>query len=301
MFDRIVLEHDLVDCRGEVLGRRGLVVSPQSVAEAASRAPALPRRPLEESPLRDDVAAVLDEPAHAGLFASPSARGSVLRALHAVALPEPLFDELASLRRGAGRLYEHALATAAIAARMSLAAVGSAKGIPELAAAALLHDLGMRHLPRHLLENRDRLTRAESAAVAAHPLLGAYHLAAVLGPHPAVAAAEGHHWRCGQGYPTLRSPPPRSVEVIAVASTFAALTQPRPFRSGVFGMRGAADVLVAEAALGHADAVTVKLLIHALRGGMGPVREVRFGQERPGQAPAVNRHTRVSAPERSPV
>jgi HD-GYP domain-containing protein (c-di-GMP phosphodiesterase class II) len=89
--------------------------------------------------------------------------------------------------------------------------------------------------------------------------------------------------------------------VIAVASSFAALTRPRPFRSGAFGARGAADVLVGEVARGHADAVTVKLLVHALRGGRGRVQEVRFGQERPGQAPSVNRHTRVSAPERSPV
>ncbi|HSN90606.1 MAG TPA: HD domain-containing phosphohydrolase [Anaeromyxobacteraceae bacterium] len=301
MFDRIVLERDLVDCRGEVLGRRGLVVSRQTVAEAAARAPVLPRRRLEESPLRGDVAAALDEPVHASLFASPSVRASVQRALLAVELPDALLEELSALRRGASRLYEHALATAAVAARMSLAAAGPAKGIPELAAAALLHDLGMRHLPPHLLENRDRLTRAESTAVAAHPLLGAYHLAAVLGDHPAVAAAEGHHWRCGQGYPTLRSPPPRSVEVVAVASSFAALTQPRPFRSGVYGARAAADVLVGEATLGHADVVTVKLLVHALRGGAGPVQQVRFAQERPGQAPSVNRHTRVSAPERSPV
>ena len=301
MYDRIVLEHDLVDCRGEVLGRRGFVVSPQSVSEAAARAPVLPRRRLEESPLRDDAAGALDEPVHENLFSTPSVRSAVLRALLDAALPEPLFDELALVRRGASWLYEHAFATAAIAVRMSLAAAASAKGIPDLAAAALLHDLGMRHLPRRLTENRDRLSRAESAAVAAHPLRGAYHVAAVLGPHPAVAAAQGHHWRCGQGYPTLKSPPPRSVEVIAVASSFAALTRPRPFRSGAFSARGAADVLVGEVALGHADAVTVKLLVHALRGGRGRVQEIRFGQERPGQAPSVNRHTRVSAPERSPV
>ena len=43
-------------------------------------------------------------------------------------------------------------------------------------------------------------------------------------------------------------PPPRSMEVVSVASAFAALTQPRPFRSGAYDARGAADVLVAEAA-----------------------------------------------------
>jgi hypothetical protein len=302
MFDRIVLEQDLVDCRDQVLGRQGLVVSPQAVEEAAQRAPPLPRRRLEDTPLRAEALAPLGEAAYGHLFDPPGVRDAVDRALRAVALPEPLVDELLALRRAAPAQLDHAFASAAIASRMLLAAVGpAARGIPELAAAALLHDIGMRHLPRRLQKNRDRLTREEERVVATHPLLGAYHLASVLGSHPAVNAALAHHWRCGQGYPALAGPPPRSTEVIAVASSFAALTQPRAFRSAAYSARGAADVLVAEAALGHADGVTVKLLVHALRGGKGEVHAIRFGHERPGHAPEVNRHTRVAAPQRSSV
>jgi HD-GYP domain-containing protein (c-di-GMP phosphodiesterase class II) len=159
----------------------------------------------------------------------------------------------------------------------------------------------MRHVPARVLRQRERLGRDEALRVAAHPLVGAYHLATVLGPHPAVAAAQGHHWRCGQGYPTLGGPPSRSVEVISVASTFAALTQPRPFRADRYDARGACDVLAAEAMRRNADANTVKLLVHVLRGGRGDPRSVRFGRERAGHGPEVNRYVHVAAPARSPV
>jgi hypothetical protein len=301
MFDRIALEQDLTDCQGQVLGKRGFVVSPQSIDEAARRAEPLPRRPLEDSALRDDVSLPLRDPTYEHLFGAARVRDGVERALRAVELPEVLYEELLLLRKTAAHLYEHALATAAVVARMLIAAAGPARAIPDVAAAALLHDLGMRHLPKKLFKNRDRLSREETAQVAAHPLLGAYHLACLLGPHPAVQAAHTHHWRCGQGYPALAAPPPRSLEVIAVASSFVALTQARPFRSAPYSARGATDVLVAEAALGHADGVTVKLLVHALRGGAGEVHAIRFGHERPGHAPDVNRHSHVVAPERSQV
>ena len=99
----------------------------------------------------------------------------------------------------------------------------------------------------------------------------------------------------------MASPPSRAVEAVVVASAFAALTQPRPYRSAPFDVRGAADVLVAEATVGHADESTVRLLVHALRGGTGDPRRIRFGVVREGHAPEVNRHAPVAAPARSLV
>lgn len=299
MFDRVTLSHDLIDCRGAVLGRRGMVVSPESIAEAAQRATPPARRPLAGSPVASDAVGPIEDPVYRHLFPTDAVKAAVHRGLLDVRVPEVLLDELAAVQRSAPGLYRHALASAAVAVRMLLAAVGDARGVPDLAAAALLHDLGMRHLPVRLLRHRDPLPPEDVAAVAAHPLLGAFHLACVLGPHPAVAAARSHHWRCGQGYPRMASPPSRSIEVVAVASAFAAMTQPRPFRSDRYDARGAADVLVAEAATGHADANTVKLLVHALRGGRGDLRRVSFGHERTGHAPEVNRYTPVAAPSRS--
>lgn len=301
MFDRLILTEELVDCRGGVLAARGQVLSLESITEAGTRAPAIPRRPLADTPLAPDVDVPLDDRTYRHLFRVDGIREAVRRAILAVRLPEALFEELLALRRAASPLHGHAFATAAVAVRMLLGVVGQARGLPELAAAALLHDLGMRHVPLRLSGLHERLGREEAARVAAHPLLGAYHVARVLGPHPAVHAALGHHWRCGQGYPVLASAPSRSMEVVSVASAFCALTQPRPFRSGAYDARGAADVLVAESQAGQADANTVRLLVLALRGGEGDPRQLRFGRERAGHGPDVNRHNHVAAPARSPV
>jgi hypothetical protein len=301
VFDRLTLPEDLVDCRGKVLAPRGLVVSPEAIEEAAEAAPPLPRWRLAETPLAGGLGAPLELPAYQPLFGRQEARDVVERTLLSIELPEALVDELLSMRGEQPALYLHAVLTAAVSVRVLRAAVGSGRTLSELAAAALLHDLGMRQLSGRLLAHRDRLSLEQVHRIASHPLLGAYHLARVLGHHPAVAAARCHHWRCGQGYPGLAAAPPRSIEVLAVASAFCALTQPRPYRSGAFDARGAVDVLVRESITGHADANTVKLLVHALRGGGGDPRGLRFGTSRDGHGPMVNGHSPVEAPARSQV
>jgi len=301
MFDRVTLAQDLLDCRGTLLGRRGLVVSRQAIAEAAGRAPQVPRRLLSETFVAEDLHVPLADAPYRHLFRGPGVQSSVARALLSVRLPSSLYDELLALKFADPSRYRHGLTTAAVATRMLGAAVGEARVLPDLAAAGLLHDLGMRHLPQRLLRHGDALGPDDNREISTHPLLGAFHLACVLGPHPAVDAALSHHWRQGQGYPRIESPPSRSIEVVGVASAFAALTQTRPFRSDPYDARGATDLLIAEASAGHADANTVKLLVHALRGGLGEARTIRFGRERNGHAPVVNRHTPIAAPERSTV
>jgi hypothetical protein len=296
VFDRITLDHDLIDCRGEVLATRGTVISPQSIEEAALRATPGRRVALRDTPHRAAIAEPLEDPQYRHLFGVGTARSAVEQALLDVRLPEVLFEELTGTQRANPVLYRHGLATAAVAVRMLRTLVGDQKGVADLAAAALLHDLGMRHVRMRLVRNRERLTREEAQEIATHPLTGAFHLASQLGHHPAVAAAHGHHSCCGQGYPRLPAAPSRSTEVVAVASVFAALTQPRPFRSDRFDVRAASDLLVTEAKAGTTDGSTVKLLIHALRGGTGDLRAIRFGGVRGGQVPEVNRHTPVGAP-----
>jgi HD-GYP domain-containing protein (c-di-GMP phosphodiesterase class II) len=295
MFDRVVLSRDLVDARGTILARRGTVLSPAAIAEAALRAPPLPRDPLSGTPFAEDVYLPLTDPAYRHLFRGGGVQSAVARAVLAVRLPQPLMEELLALKGSDPGRFRHALTTAAVTVRMLVAALGPEPALADLAAAGLLHDLGMRHVSFHLLRTSDRLADEEVAQVAAHPLLGAWHLASVLGRHPAVDAALGHHWRNGHGYPALPQPPPRSVEVVAVASAFAALTQARPFRSDPFDARGAIDVLVADGQAGLLDLETVRLLVHALRGAQGEIRHVRFGRDRLGHAPTSNRHTPIAA------
>jgi HD-GYP domain-containing protein (c-di-GMP phosphodiesterase class II) len=301
MFDRVTLPRDLVDCRGAVLARAGRVVSPESIAEAASRAPPVAGRLLSDTYVAEDLHLPLTDAPYRHLFRGPGVQAAVARAVLAVRLPPVLFDEILVVKANDALRYRHALTTAAVSARMLVAAVGEARALPEMTAAALLHDLGMRHLPAALARQPEGLGGEQGRQLAAHPLLGAFHLASVLGPHPAVEAALTHHWRQGQGYPHLPSPPSRSLEVVAVASAFAALTQPRPFRSEPFDARGAVDHLIAEAAAGTADASTVRLLVHALRGGQGDARALRFGRDRQGHAPTVNHHAPIAAPARSAI
>jgi len=300
MFDRVVLSRDLFDANGAVLVKRGLVISVDSVYETARRAPALPRLVLSETIIAEDLHLPLADPPYRHFFRGSGVQAAVARALLAVRLPQALFDELAALKVLDPARYRHGLTTGAVTARMLIAAVGDAPALPDLAAAGLLHDLGMRHLSFHRLRSGDPLDRREVMDVASHPILGAWHLASLLGAHPAVDAALAHHWRNGRGYPSLPRAPSRAVQVVAVASAFTALTQMRAFRSEPFDARGAADVLISEAARSRADLNTVRLLVHALRGARGEVGLVSFGRERLGHAPVVNRYTDI-APLRSPV
>jgi len=298
MFDRITLRSDLSDCHGQLLARRGAVVSTEGIREAALSARPGPTRLLAETFLADDVALPLGDHGYRYLFRSPQAQAAVARVLLAVELPDVLYDELAAVKATDPARHQHALATAAVASRMLAVAAGESRVPPQVAAAALLHDLGMRHLPARLVRGGEPLRGGEALEMAEHPFLGAWHLARVLGPHPAVDAALSHHWRNGQGYPDLPRRPTRTVEGVAVASAFAALTQSRAYRSDPFDPRGAVDLLVAEAGAERIDAYGVKLLVHALRGGQGEVRVLRFGRSRHGTEPAVNHYTPIAAPAR---
>jgi HD-GYP domain-containing protein (c-di-GMP phosphodiesterase class II) len=295
MLERVTLARDMVDCRGAVLASAGTEVSISAVREAAARAIPAPARPLSETFAANDLRLPLGAPAYRHIFRGDGS-DAVTRAMSAAELPDALWDELRAMRAADPARYWHALATAAVATRMLLAAVGEASSVGRVAAAGMLHDLGMRHVSPHLARNGDLLSPGEIEEIAGHPLLGAYHLALLLGDHPAVEVALAHHWQSGAGYPSLPAPPSRAVEVVSVASSFAALTQPRAFRSAPYDARGAADVLIGDAAAGLADPEAVRLLVHALRNERGELADLRFGRERIGHAPAVNRHTPIRLP-----
>jgi len=254
MLERLTLARDLLDCTGAVLAPAGAVLSVTVVRATASRTSPALARPLADTFAAADLRLPLAAPVYRHLFRGAS-QDAVARALLACELPDALWEELRAMRATDPARYWHALATGAIAARMLLAALGEASSIARMAGAGLLHDLGMRHVSPHLARNGDLLSADEREEVAGHPVLGGYHLALLLGDHPAVEAA------------------------LATAITCTD--------------RGAADVLIADAAAGRADPDAVRLLVHALRNGKGDLCTLRFGRERIGHAPAVNRHTPI--------
>jgi HD-GYP domain-containing protein (c-di-GMP phosphodiesterase class II) len=298
MFDRIKLRRDLTDCGGRLIARAGAVVSVDSIAEAAASARPAATTPIADTFIADDLGDALRDPAHQHLLRTEGESTSVRGVIESAALPQPLLEEMADAKMGDPVRYRHALSTAVVTTRLILAATGTARASPQIAAAALLHDIGMRHVPHRVVATPDSIHGDDALDVAQHPLIGAFQLARVLGSHPAVEAALAHHWRDGQGYPDLVNRPSPTTEVVAVASAFAALTHGRAYRSEAFGARGAADLLVSDAAAGHADPFAVKLLVHALRGGDGAMAALRFARARQGLAPEVNRHTRIAPPAR---
>jgi HD-GYP domain-containing protein (c-di-GMP phosphodiesterase class II) len=149
----------------------------------------------------------------------------------------------------------------------------------------------MRHSALRLRFKREHLTPSEAMSLEDHPLLGALLLASALGDAPAVHAALLHHARAGFGYPRVQGKPPlRGLDLVAVASAFAALIAPRAYRANAFNARGAIDQLLEEAGAGHFDARAVRLLIHCLRGGNGTAGELVLPRKPTGFRPPVNNH-----------
>jgi HD-GYP domain-containing protein (c-di-GMP phosphodiesterase class II) len=199
--------------------------------------------------------------------------------------------ELEALRREDELRGQHAVWTALTAARMFGAALGEAPGLLRLIGGALVHDIGMRHSAARLRWKRDHLTKAEALALEDHPLLGALLLARWLGDVPAVHFALLHHSRSGQGYPKIPGAQPlRGLDVVTVASAFAAMVAPRPYRPVAFNPRGAADQLLEEAQLGHFDARAVRLLVHCLRNATGTPADVQLARHATGFRPPDNNH-----------
>jgi response regulator RpfG family c-di-GMP phosphodiesterase len=149
----------------------------------------------------------------------------------------------------------------------------------------------MRYAAPKLRSKRDHLTPNDALGLEDHPIVGALLLARAIGDSPAVHFALLHHTRAGFGYPRLQGKPPlRGLDLVSVASAFAALVGPRPFRQHPFNARGAADQLCDEARAGYFDARAVRLLIHCMRGAKGPITDLKLPRTATGFRPARNNH-----------
>ena len=287
-----VLTKDVFAADGRLIASRGEIVDLGVLRDAASKAPRGGReKPLFETHVSEAVLEAFDSPALAHLVGTDTGRAIAADALTEVRFPQSVWDELLALENEDGPRYQHAIWTGVIAARLFRAALGSAPGLSRLVGGALVHDIGMRHAALRLRFKRDHLTPAEALALEDHPLLGALVLASMLGDAPAVHFALLHHTRAGYGYPRVQGAPPlRGLDVVAVASAFAALIAPRSFRQKAFDARGAVDQLVLESEAGYFDQRAVRLLIHCLRGASGPVASLPLARQPRGFRPPVNKH-----------
>jgi putative nucleotidyltransferase with HDIG domain len=102
--------------------------------------------------------------------------------------------------------------------------------------AALLHDLGKLGVPNSILDKRGKLTETEWITIRHHPELSGSILRRVPALRGVAMLAEEHHERLdGSGYPRRLTARDLSLEsrVIALADTYAAMVEERPYRSSM--------------------------------------------------------------------
>jgi len=111
------------------------------------------------------------------------------------------------------------------------------QSLPQLATGALLHDIGKRHIPSHVLNKPGRLTDEEWELVREHPGSGFRELAGRTDlTWPQLMMVYQHHERLdGSGYPAgiLADEMHPWSRLCAVVDVFDALTCHRPYRRPV--------------------------------------------------------------------
>lgn len=124
--------------------------------------------------------------------------------------------------------------------RMARYAVGTALAlhlpaevVDAVRAGTLLSNIGMLHVPEHILQKAGALTEEEQEIVRQHPLHGAGILASVPELKSVLSIVLHHHEDyAGGGYPSGIGGEqiPLGARIVRVVDTYDALTSPRPYR-----------------------------------------------------------------------
>jgi HD-GYP domain-containing protein (c-di-GMP phosphodiesterase class II) len=102
--------------------------------------------------------------------------------------------------------------------------------------AGLLHDIGKLVVPAEILEKHHGLTHEDFAIICKHPYFSAEILGSIEGFDDITQWGALHHERLdGTGYPyrKVAEEIPQGARILAVADTFTALMEDRPYRCGV--------------------------------------------------------------------
>jgi ribonuclease P protein subunit RPR2 len=144
---------------------------------------------------------------------------------------------------------KHAERVAAYGVALAACAGLDIASSPEIEFGFLLHDVGKVAVPDAILFKPDRLTAAEFAMMARHPVTGAEIMRDVGFLGEGLLVVRHHHERWdGGGYPDrlAGSAIPLAARVFSVADTLDALTSDRPYRPAT-SWEQARAIIVAEA------------------------------------------------------
>ncbi|MEM9914626.1 MAG: HD domain-containing phosphohydrolase [Planctomycetota bacterium] len=164
-------------------------------------------------------------------------------------------------------LYRHGIKTALLSMTLATQMGFADQQVTDAGVAALVHDLGMLRVPLHIRTAERQLTPAEWQQVREHPTHTLNILDRLKGVTESVkTAAYQVHERCdASGYPRKR--PQQFIhpmaKVIAVADTYAALTDDRPHRASATGHE-AMKTILREVKQGKHDRSVVRALLDTM-------------------------------------
>lgn len=157
----------------------------------------------------------------------------------------------------------HSWGVASVASMLATYSGFDAIGAVQIEVAGQLHDIGKLAVPSDIIEKPAGLTAAEFGAIRSH----AYYTGTLLERIPGMLQiadwARCHHEKLdGTGYPRRRKAAsiPTEARIIAVADRFVALTEDRPYRTGMSGA-GTLALLQSDAESGAIDPRVVATLV----------------------------------------
>ncbi|WP_373974027.1 HD domain-containing protein [Chitinibacter sp. SCUT-21] len=148
----------------------------------------------------------------------------------------------------------------------------------KLRMAGYLHDLGKLAIPSELIERQGKLDQCEMARIRSHSYLTLDILSMIKGLEDVAEWAACHHERLdGSGYPYHRKGADLSLgaRIVAVADVYTALTEQRPYRSGL-EPEAVLAMLDEQQRQGKLD----PLVINALRSNLATIEAARIQAQR---------------------
>jgi len=212
----VVVSAAIYNTQGLKIIDKGVVVDARLYEKLTNHRPKVPlaeclssEPPVTGQAVVDGVLQLAAEhPFFAAMLAEPAPRALLLEELRLVPLPHAVAFQLALMRETQPALWQHSLRAALAAAWIGSRHGASRYDVRLLAAAGLVHDLGMLHLDPVLLQPEVELGRDERRQLYTHPLVSAMVLDRYPNDYPreVLAAVLEHHEAIdGSGYPRQRS------------------------------------------------------------------------------------------------
>lgn len=128
---------------------------------------------------------------------------AVLKAFQEMPMPAPLAFKLSLARENRSHLFDHCLDVAIMAVYLRASSAWKDSDLSTAAAAGMYHDLGILHIPEHVLGSGKPLTESDRRYLYSHPVTSALIAQQYLPlmPEIGIGISEHHERTDGSGYP----------------------------------------------------------------------------------------------------